>query len=203
MSLTDSEQRLIHLFVAIVAGDWDRVRELRLACTGAEPDRGWRETVLQAHVFAGFPRVVEALGVLQAAGGLGTPDPDEMGPGDTEAEARRGRALFERIYESKGEAILTTLEAGHADFADWILGHAYGRVLARPGLTARMRELLAVAALASQGQLRQLASHARGAVRCGATPEEVIQAVELLGDRLDAVALESAREVAARFSARA
>lgn len=203
MSLADREKRLVHLFVAIVAGDWDRVREMRLGCTGDEPDRGWRETVLQAHVFAGFPRVVEALGVLQAAGGLGEPDEDEMGSAAPDAERARGRALFERIYEQKNEAILATLEGGHADFADWILGHAYGRVLARPGLSPRMRELLAVAALASGGQLRQLASHARGAVRCGATPDEVNETVELLGDRLDSKALEDALEVAARFSARA
>ena len=91
------------------------------------------------------------------------------------------------------------LAAGHPDFADFVLGHAYGRVLARPGLAADRRELLAVAALAALGQDRQLASHARGAVRCGGTSEQVRAAVEAVADLLRPERHERARRVLVRF----
>ena len=58
--LSDSDQRLVRLFVGCVLGRWDEVRALRASAGDREPDRRWREAVLQVHVFAGFPRLVEA-----------------------------------------------------------------------------------------------------------------------------------------------
>ena len=51
------------------------------------------------------------------------------------------------------------------------------------GLGADRRELLAVCALAALGQERQLASHVRGAVRCGATADEVRSALDAVAAR--------------------
>jgi 4-carboxymuconolactone decarboxylase len=66
------------------------------------------------------------------------------------------------------------MEALHPELAWWILDDGYGRVLSRPGLTGRERELLAVAALAVlPGAGLQLDSHERGARRFGATAGEV------------------------------
>jgi alkylhydroperoxidase/carboxymuconolactone decarboxylase family protein YurZ len=197
MALSAKERRLVRLFASVVLGRWDDVSRLRREAPPGEPDRAWRETILQAHVFAGFPRAVEAYGVLEAAGGLGLPDADEV-LGEAE-QPERGRELFERIYASQSPRIRASLAAGHPDFASWIEGHAYGRVLARPGLTADRRELLAVVALAAFGQERQLASHVRGSLRCGATPDDVHQALDevrdVIGDSRHAQAL----RIATRF----
>ena len=144
MSLTPHEGRLARLFTAVVLGDWDRLRRERQAAPAGEPDRSWRECVLQAHVFAGFPRVVEAYGVLSACGGLGELGQDEFLAERDQPE--RGRALFDRIYEKDAERVRELLRAGHPDFERWIEVHAYGRILSRPGLEPRTRELLAVAA---------------------------------------------------------
>jgi 4-carboxymuconolactone decarboxylase len=66
------------------------------------------------------------------------------------------------------------MEGLHPELAAWILEDGYGRVLSRPGLTGRERELLAVAALAAlPGAGPQLESHERGARRLGATAAEV------------------------------
>lgn len=198
MALTPRERRLARLFTVVVLGDWERVRAERLAAPAGEPDRGWRECVLQAHVFAGFPRVVEAYGVLSACGGLGAIEDHELLAEDDQPE--RGRQLFERIYEKDAPRVREMLRAGHPDFERWIEGHAYGRILSRPGLDPRMRELLAVAGLAALGQDRQMASHARGALRCGATSAEVSAALEAVADLIDAQRLERARQVIAHFA---
>lgn len=198
MALTEKDRRLLRLFAAIVLGEWEVVGDLRRTAPAGEPDRAWRETVLQAHVFAGFPRVVEAYSVLGAAGGLG-----ELGPDEQLSEAdqpQRGAALFERIYGDHAARVRRFLHEGHPDFAAWIEGHAYGRILSRPGLPPDRRELLAVAALAALGQDRQLASHARGSLRCGAEVEEVLGVLDAIEGLIDPARRERAARVLERFT---
>lgn len=202
MALADPDRRLVRLFTACVLGRWDEVRAVRATAGDGEPDRRWRETVLQVHVFAGFPRLVEAYGVLEACGGLGALDPEELGTSDDDGDdaAARGARLFETIYGSSADEVRAMLHRHHPDFAHWILEHAYGRVLARPGLSADRRELLAVAGLAALGQDRQLASHARGAVRCGASLDEVRAVLESLRGLVPEQRVEDARRVVERFA---
>jgi alkylhydroperoxidase/carboxymuconolactone decarboxylase family protein YurZ len=200
MSLADSDRRLVRLFTAGVLGRFDEVARLRQAAGDGEPDRRWREAVLQVHVFAGFPRLVELYEVLDAAGGLGALEADEGLPPETPADVRaRGRALFEVIYREDSAAVRARLECHQPAFAQWIEEHAYGRVLARPGLSADRRELLAVAGLAALGQGRQLASHVRGALRCGATRDEIDAALECAADLIEPERLEQARRIALKF----
>ncbi len=59
------------------------------------------------------------------------------------------------------------------ELADWILEEGYGRVLSRPVLSIRERELIVVAVLAALRLPLQLESHVRGALRVGATAAEV------------------------------
>lgn len=199
MSLSGKEIRLLRLSTAIVLGRWDEVRALRAAAPLGEPDREWREAVLQTHLFAGFPRLVEAYALLGECGGLGEHEPSEL---ESEHPAlARGRALFDRIYASDAPRVRGQLAAGHADFARWIEEHAYARVLARPGLASDRRELLASCALAALGQERQLASHARGSLRCGASPAELEEALASVADLLGAERLERARRIVARIAA--
>lgn len=196
--LSPEDRRLTRLFVAIVLGRWDEVRRLRVEAPPGEPDRSWREAVLQVHLFAGFPRQVEAYEVLSQVGGLGTLEPDEhLAEPDL---IERGQELFAQIYGKNAGAVEARLHAHHEDFGSWIVGHAYGRVLSRPGLAANRRELLAVGALAATGQVRQLASHARGAIHCGATSAEVRAVIDTVADMVRPEYLKSAREVAAKFS---
>lgn len=195
MSLADPDRRLARLFAACVLGNWAEVRAQRAAAPPGEPDRRWREAALMVHVFAGVPRGVESYGVLESAGGLGVPDPAEL----FEPSAG-GNELFTRIYAESTDEVRGLLARHHPLFARFVLEHAYGRVLSRPGLAADRRELLACAALAVLGQERQLASHARGAVRCGGTPAEVAAVVEAVADLAPTERIESARQVVRRFA---
>lgn len=196
------DRRLVRLTAAIVLGAWDELAALRREAPPGEPDRAWREAVLQTHLFAGFPRLVEAYEVLERAGGLGEPEADEGEEGALGLPARRDRGaeLFDAIYRDQAAGVRERLAAYHPDYGDWIADHAYGRVLSRPGLAPRRRELCAVVALAVTGQDRQLASHARGAVRLGGSAAELAAVIEAVVDLAPEEPLERARAVLARFA---
>jgi 4-carboxymuconolactone decarboxylase len=61
----------------------------------------------------------------------------------------------------------------HPSLAGWILEDGYGKVLSRPILSIRERELIIVALLSALKLPMQLESHVRGARRVGATEGEV------------------------------
>ncbi|MGH7151257.1 MAG: carboxymuconolactone decarboxylase family protein [Planctomycetota bacterium] len=146
----------------------------RAARAGVSP-RLLRETLLQVHLFAGFPRAIEAFERLGEVAGRVEPAPSEGKDGRRAA----GLALFERIYAAQAPGVRRRLADLHPALERWVMGHAYGRVLARPALSPRLRELLAVASLVALRCWKPLASHLRGAVRCGASPGEVRAAIEV------------------------
>ena len=76
-----------------------------------------------------------------------------------------------------GGAIQANIAALHPDLAEWMVVEGYGKVLSRPQLDARERELAVLGILAADAQERQLESHVRGALRVGATPDEARAAV--------------------------
>ena len=135
---------------------------------GCEPAR-LHAAALQVVPFAGFPRAIEALGQLAAAG---LPAGAAPAPPATAESARAGRAVFDAIYGAQAESVLAGLQRLAPGFGDWVLQGAYARVLAGPGLTLRERELLAVAALALMSQPAPLESHLRGALRNGSSVAE-------------------------------
>jgi len=188
--------RLARLFTAICLGEFEVVRELRRAAPEGEPDRAWREAVLQTHLFCGFPRLVQAYGILEAEGGLGEPEPGEYEMGeDTDA---RGAALFDKIYANAADKMRERLVSFRPDFATWLLEHAYGHVLSRPGLDPALRELLSVCVLAAMDQPAQFESHARGALRLGATQNDLSSALDVAVELAPDAPIERAREAAAR-----
>jgi alkylhydroperoxidase/carboxymuconolactone decarboxylase family protein YurZ len=135
----------------------------------------FEETLLQAVLFCGFPRAITAFEHLHAAWPPAAPPAGGAVPAEHQADA--GRALFHRVYGRNTEPVAAMLRSYHADLHAFVLDVAYGRVLARPHLDARVRELLAAALLAVQDQPRQFAAHARGALRCGASETELHEAV--------------------------
>ena len=196
--LSAPDERLIDLVSAVARGDWQGLAEMRKNAPEGEPDARWREALIQSHLFLGFPRVVEAFEILAQSGGLHAPGLDELE--SSEADHRdRGAPIFEAIYADLAPAVGRRLSQHHPDFARWIAEHAYGRVLSRPGLDPATRELLAIVCLLHTGLDRQLASHTRGAVRLGASPEAVSAVFERVRPHLSAQDAERLAEVIKRF----
>lgn len=178
--LSPTTRRLVRAIVAIARTDWDALRSAASEARDHGDDRAaLDETLLQAALFYGFPRVVTAFEQAAEAWPVAARRPAAAAPRDE--ELARGRELFAAIYGKNDEAVRARLHSFHPDFHDFVLEAAYGRILARPGLDVRTRELLAVAALAALEQTPQLVAHARGALRFQATNDEVREAMRIAG----------------------
>ncbi len=143
------------------------------------------ELVLQSFLFAGFPRCINGLAAFHEHYAPQANREPSSRTSDTDLQEfrRRGESLFRTIYGPHADIVLEALDQFHGQLKDWILVDAYGKILSRPGLGAKERELCAVTALLVSDDTRQLSSHIRGAIHCGAEAEEIqsaIQSVRLL-----------------------
>ncbi|HEX8246514.1 MAG TPA: carboxymuconolactone decarboxylase family protein [Longimicrobium sp.] len=134
------------------------------------------EVILQSHLFVGFPDALNALGVWRQVSGL--PAPPASGEDAAEWEAR-GEAVCEAVYGANYQKLRQNVRALHPDFEGWMVTGGYGRVIGRPGLELRTRELCIAALLAVWNVPRQLHSHLRGALNAGASVAEVDEAMEV------------------------
>jgi 4-carboxymuconolactone decarboxylase len=153
-------------------------REIRATLHAGSVPARLDETLLQLVPFAGFARAINAFSVLREF--LPHPAPAPRRP---TGFRRRGEALCRRIYGPVYGKMIGRMKGYHPELADWILEEGYGRVLSRPGLTIRERELIVVALLSALKLPLQLESHVRGALRVGATEGEVAAMRKAVGRR--------------------
>jgi len=91
------------------------------------------------------------------------------------------REVYGRAYHK----LLVNLRALHPALEDLVLVDAYGKVIGRPGLDLKRRELCTVATTAVLGTAEQLHSHLRGALNTGAEPKEIEAVLSLIEGDLD------------------
>lgn len=166
----------ICLQAAVVRGDWGRAAATVVAARQTTCRREHlAEGLLQGVLFYGFPRSITVFEILRnewpglppAAARIRTP----------EQEVTDGRALFAAIYDTNTAAVERMLADAHGELRDFVLEVAYGRILSRPQLPAVPRELIAIGVLAAMEQTPQMVGHGRGALRMGATRNEVREAL--------------------------
>jgi alkylhydroperoxidase/carboxymuconolactone decarboxylase family protein YurZ len=167
---------LIGLAVAAWHADWQRlILWSELARKEDLPRANLEETLLQCALFCGFPRAITAFEHLQKIW------PKQALANESGVKERdrklAGSELFRTIYGKNDKAVRAMLQDYHQELHDFVLEAAYGRILSRSQLSAKKRELIAVAVLAAQGQKKQFAGHARGAIHLGATKTELREAL--------------------------
>ncbi len=141
------------------------------------------EVILQSYLFAGFPRALNAARTWRSVSGVAAPDRDpESDAADLAAWHERGIRTCEIVYGESYQRLRRNIRALHPALDDWMIVDGYGKVLSRPGLDLRTRELCVVAACAVAGQQRQLHSHMRGAINSGAGADEVTAVLGALED---------------------
>ncbi|HEX6059479.1 MAG TPA: carboxymuconolactone decarboxylase family protein [Gemmatimonadaceae bacterium] len=110
----------------------------------------------------------------------------------------RGEATCATVYGAFYEKLRGNIRALHPALDEWMIVEGYGKVLGRPGLDLRRRELCIVAACAASRQNRQLHSHLHGALHAGATSAEVEGAIDAAAPMLSADEARSVRMLWAR-----
>ncbi|HEX6373695.1 MAG TPA: carboxymuconolactone decarboxylase family protein [Longimicrobium sp.] len=138
--------------------------------------RAVEEVILQAHLFIGFPDALNALGTWREVSGLPAPADSDEDPADWPA---RGERVCAEVYGANYGKLRENVRGLHPDVDGWMVTGGYGRVIGRPGLDLKTRELCIAALLAVWKVPRQLHSHLRGALNAGAPVEEVDGAVEI------------------------
>lgn len=145
----------------------------RLAAAGRQDEV--EEALLQSYLFLGFPAAIEALRRWRAL----QPEPPPAAGGDWREWRGRGEEVCATIYGAAYRRLRENIARFHPDLDDWMVVEGYGKVLGRPRLELRVREMLIVAMLVVAGPpgRRQLRSHLQGALNAGATPQQVEAAI--------------------------
>jgi 4-carboxymuconolactone decarboxylase len=129
------------------------------------------ETLLEVHLFAGFPAAIEGFFTLNS---VFEPHTEiKKKPMSLRDRTRRGEKVCKKVYGEKYSGLRSAMDQLHPEFSDWIIQDGYGKVLSRPGLSLKERELIAIAVLAALGWRRQLNSHIAGSLNAGASIGEL------------------------------
>src|SRR3954467_14112284 len=141
------------------------------------------EIILQSYLFAGFPRALNAARAWRTVSERPAPaSDDEAATEDLALWRSRGEETCAIVYGDSYEKLRRNIRELHPALDEWMIVDGYGKVLGRPGVDLRTRELCVVAACAVSGQQRQLHSHLHGALNSGASAAEIGGALDALGD---------------------
>jgi 4-carboxymuconolactone decarboxylase len=189
---------LVRVAAAVAQGEEPELKVRFAAARSAGVPALWiEELLLQSMLVVGYPLALVAFAAWRdvagpgGPGGPGGPAPrgdggaEELAHQDWESWAARGAAVCRAVYGRAYHKLLLNLRALHPALEDLVLVDAYGKVIGRPGLDLKRRELTTVAAIAVVGAVQQLHSHLRGALNTGSSPEEVEAVLELIARDLD------------------
>lgn len=172
---------LAEISAAIASRDDPRLAAALLVARERNTDRvEVEEALLQSYLFAGYPAALTAIGRWREIAGPPPPESDPLAcPETLKRWVDRGEGVCRTIYGRAYEKLRRNIERSHPAMDRWMVTEGYGKVLGRPGLSLRVRELCIVSMLAATSWEPQLHSHLRGALHAGATPKEVEEALEI------------------------
>lgn len=181
MSLEPGARLLVEISAALAARDSGALEDAFARAAAGVCDRlSVEEALLQSYLFLGYPAALTALTAWRAVGGPHPVEIDDLATPERVADwIRRGESVCRRVYGRAYEKLRANVARAHPAMDQWMVTEGYGKVLGRPGLDLRDRELCIVAILAVTGWEPQLHSHLRGAVHAGARPSEVEEALEV------------------------
>ena len=175
----DPATALVRIAAAIAGLDENSVKREMEAAIGRVDPALVEEVVLQSYLFAGFPRALNAARVWR--GFVAAPLAETVvETGDLREWHERGTVTCSTVYGEAYAKLRENIRGLHPLLDEWMITDGYGKVLSRPLLDLKLRELCIVAACAASGQQRQLHSHLRGALNAGVEPSEVEAALDAL-----------------------
>ena len=146
--LSPQDAALVDLSAALAA-DWTDLEGWLRRAVGADiAPEVVDEVLLQSYLFLGYPACLEAFAQWRALGFRGSA---MFGRSDWEAWRHRGERVCRRVYGGQYGRLRDNVVALHPELDEWMVVEGYGKVLGRPGLDLRTRELCVVALLSVLG----------------------------------------------------
>ena len=138
-----------------------------------------REAIYQCAPFIGFPKTLNALGVLNEVFKERNIEPPAAAATVSENERyKKGKEIQEKLYGDEIKQAMKGLPDNLGDEAARFLTEVcFGDFYTRQGLDIKTRELLALAILVTKDDERTLRSHIKGSIKAGNTPETVAAAI--------------------------
>lgn len=189
---------LVRLAASLTAEESVQVEAMDEAAAAAPVEA--EEVLLQSYLFLGYPVALNALHLWRRRTGRPAREPDEGGPGSEVPAAwvERGQEVCRKVYGDQYEALREVMARIHPELDRWAVVEGYGKVLGRPELDLRTRELCIAAQLAGTDASRQLHSHLRGSLNVGNPAAAVEAALDAVEDIIGADRYGAARKVWAR-----
>ncbi len=188
---------------AIAGAGEQKMRSVIEKAVGNVDPNSMDEVILQSYLFAGFPRALNAARIWRALSGTTAPERDAAAELRNDSDwIARGMETCKTVYGESYDLLRENIRALHPALDSWMIADGYGKVLSRPQLDLKTRELCVVAACAAAGQQRQLHSHLHGALNAGATSGEIHGALDSLVDLVVAPDLGRARGLLAHVLTR-
>lgn len=166
-----SPELLIAYYSAAVALE-DRAAQtalIDLAANAGIDRTQLREAVLQSYLFLGYPRMITAAEILNDDGDVSPESQNVLPYSSAEGElwASRGEAVMRQVYGSVFGQLRDRALSRYPEIFRWMVVEGYGKVLARPGLSLKLREIATVSFLIVENRDATLYSHLRGGLNVG------------------------------------
>ncbi len=183
--LTDRQKHLGTIAALEAQGDLERLAPaLKDALDAGVTINEIKEAFSQLYAYTGFPRSLNALGVLSKVLENGNPGWNEGREWVRPAEWDDAQKAYE--LGVKNQTLMSGAPFSY-DFCPqidyYLKSHLFGDIFAGDLLSAADREIVTVAALSAlKGVAPQLASHKAGAVRMGNSPQQIEELCRFLSE---------------------
>jgi len=200
--LETGTRHLVRIAGAIAGSPEGQVRAVMSDALDSVDPVAVEEIILQSYLFAGFPRALNAMRAWRTVSERPAPESDaESEAAELASWRERGEDRCHIVYGDSYEKLRDNIRELHPALDEWMIVDGYGKVLGRPGVDLRTRELCIVAACAVSGAQRQLHSHLHGALNAGSSAGEVAAVLEAVGDLISLSDLGRYRQLLHRVAA--
>ena len=185
VSLDEQTLALVRVAVVTPTGDEQKLRDRMTAARAARVPSLWmEELLLQSFLNVGYPLALVAFGVWRTVAGPDAQPSEPVAHPEWEQWTKRGVQACSEVYGRTYHKLLLNLRALHPAIEPLVVVDAYGKILGRPGLDSKRRELCTLVAIAMQNAPRQLHAHLRGALNTGSTREDVDEVLAIVEQEL-------------------
>lgn len=89
----------------------------------------------------------------------------------------KGIDILNKMTDDDGMIGIKSLKKVFPDFGDKMVEFGFGQIYSRPNLELKLREVVTITALITQGAFEQLEFHIRSAIKIGLKREEILEII--------------------------